>query len=79
MQNRFTMRCPAGNHRLPLRTGQEIYVLNDDLRLQANARSLNAYFGPAVDKLGAYEELGEPEQIKEKLARLDKLEGRGAG
>jgi hypothetical protein len=35
---------------------------------------IQAYFGKAVDKLGEYENLGSPEEIKEKLDRLDKLE-----
>lgn len=83
LQKRLTIKNPgqASNYRLPLGDGNTMYALEMDKAQvhKQEGRYVNSYFGVAVDKLGEYENLGSPEEIKEKLDRLDKLERREAG
>lgn len=80
---RLTIKNPgyATNYRLPLREDKTMYLLEAEKAevYKQEGRYVNSYFGVAVDKLGEYENLGSPEEIKEKLDRLDKLERREAG
>ncbi len=78
---RLTIKNPTGTYRIPLVENSTMYMLEvekADVHKQ-ESRFIPAYFGRAVDKLGQYEELGAVEEIRDKLARLDKLEGREAG
>lgn len=72
---RYTIECVPGRYRLPL-AGQEVYAVEVEkaLELQENKTVMNAYFGPAVDKLGQYEDIGSIEEVKAKLAKLAELE-----
>ena len=80
---RLTIKNPgyATNYRLPLREDKTMYLLEAEKAevYKQEGRYVNSYFGVAVDKLGEYENLGSPEEIKEKFDRLDKLERREAG
>lgn len=78
MAGRFTRRCVPGKYRMPLLTGKEMFLVEaageQTARKQRNSSVPDAYFGQAVDKLGQYEEIGEPEEIMDKLQKLEELE-----
>ena len=69
MTSRFTRRCSPGNYRVPVLSGNELFVIETNdvgtIREQQNKTVPNAYLGDAINRLGEYEALGyTPEELK---------------
>ena len=72
MTSRFTRRCSPGNYRVPVLSGNELFVIETDdvgtIREQHNKTVPNAFLGEAINRLGEYESLGyTPEELRKLL------------